>query len=345
MEQFPDGGFFKGKNFVFDHRISVGSQDKDVLGTCLICGSPFDDYSSRCRCFYCRMLVLVCYNCQGNYRGRYICELCQKHDNVEKPVPLVQNSQLHQELSQESFDVTETEAETSHDSSAKPCREHSTISGKNASSFKGRTSSLAKKLKNNVEFIFIDAPHELPFIYQPTEQQISPVLLEKCKKRFAWLISPNSTSSDEKEQQFDPFQYKMQTEGFELSYSYLQDVVLKNGPFDGILGFSQGAAIAALFLEQQQRSGQVSGLRFAVLCSGFSTVSSKSVGGFIKCPSLHIFGDGRGRDRQINCEVSRDLADLFDKNSSVTIEHDMGHIIPTRSPYIDQIKAFLLSFL
>ncbi|KAI0511631.1 hypothetical protein KFK09_012261 [Dendrobium nobile] len=364
MEQFPDGGFFKGKNFVFDHRISVGSQDKDVLGTCLICSSPFDDYSSRCRCFYCRMLVLVCYNCQGNYRGRYICELCQKHDNVEKPVPLVQNS--HQELSQESFDVTETEAETSHDSSEKPCREHSTRSvsdrsrklrilclhgfRQNASSFKGRTSSLAKKLKNNVEFIFIDAPHELPFIFQPTEQQISPVLSENCKKRFAWLISPNSTSSDENswriaEQQFDPFQYKMQTEGFELSYSYLQHVVLKNGPFDGILGFSQGAAMAALFLEQQQRSGQVSGLRFAVLCSGFSTVSCKSVGGFIKYPSLHIFGDGRGRDRQINCEVSRDLADLFDKNSSVTIEHDMGHIIPTRSPYIDQIKAFLLSFL
>lgn len=98
LEQFPDGGFFKGKNFVFDHRyilqhssyfcfvdeffaydcvtfapcvgrISVGSSDKDVIGSCLICGAPFDDYSTRCRCHLCRMLVLVCDNCQVRGTG------------------------------------------------------------------------------------------------------------------------------------------------------------------------------------------------------------------------------------------------------------------------------------
>ncbi|XP_020595279.1 rhodanese-like domain-containing protein 6, partial [Phalaenopsis equestris] len=369
MEQFPDGGYFKGKNFVFDHRISVGSRDKDVLGTCLICHSPFDDYSSRCRCSYCRMLILVCDICQGNYRGRYICELCQKHFNDEKPMPLVLYNQLDWELPHESFDVIKTEAETLLNSSPNPYSDLSIRSvsdrsrklrilclhgfRQNASSFKGRTSSLAKKLKNITEFIFVDAPHELPFIYQPAEllsQQVSPAPSENCKRRFAWLVSPNSNSSDEsswriEEQQFDPFQYKTQTEGFELSYSYLEGLILKNGPFDGILGFSQGAAMAALFFEKQQRSGGVSDLRFAFLCSGFSTVSSKSVpvNGFIKLPSLHVFGDG-GKDRQINVEASRELAELFDKNSSVIVEHDMGHIIPTRSPYIDQIKAFLMSF-
>lgn len=81
LEQFPDGGFFKGKNFVFDHRISVGSSDTNILGTCLLCGLSFDDYSSRCRCSYCRMLVLVCDSCRKE-EAVYACELCQKHGKV-----------------------------------------------------------------------------------------------------------------------------------------------------------------------------------------------------------------------------------------------------------------------
>lgn len=50
--------------FIYCNRISVGTQDANIVGTCLICHSSFDDYSSRCRCSYCRMVVLVCYYCQ-----------------------------------------------------------------------------------------------------------------------------------------------------------------------------------------------------------------------------------------------------------------------------------------
>ncbi|MCO5569358.1 hypothetical protein L7F22_023070 [Adiantum nelumboides] len=64
LEAFPDGGFFKGKNFVFDHRIAVPSSCPEVLGRCLHCGVLWDDYSSRFRCSQCRMLVLVCKDCQ-----------------------------------------------------------------------------------------------------------------------------------------------------------------------------------------------------------------------------------------------------------------------------------------
>ncbi|KAK7392097.1 hypothetical protein VNO78_20524 [Psophocarpus tetragonolobus] len=45
--------------------MSVGSSDSNVIGTCLTCPRSCDDYSSRCQCTYCRMLVLVCSNCQG----------------------------------------------------------------------------------------------------------------------------------------------------------------------------------------------------------------------------------------------------------------------------------------
>lgn len=222
----------------------------------------------------------------------------------------------------------------------------------NASNFKGRTASLAKKLKNIVEFVFVDAPHELRFIYQTSNQtdlhQTPPPSSEKCKKRFAWLIS-SKTSSDESgwkiaDEPFDPLQYQQQTDGFEESYKFLKNVISKLGPFDGILGFSQGSSMTALFLEQQQRMREKD-FRFAILCSGFHVASEKFGREIIKCPSLHIFGDGRGRDRQIDCEESRKLVDLFDKGCSVVIEHGMGHIIPTMAPYIDQMKGFLQRFI
>ncbi|KAL2993886.1 hypothetical protein AAZX31_10G137200 [Glycine max] len=92
LEQFPDGGFFKGKNFVFDHRISVGSSDANVIGTCLICQCSFDDYSSRCRCAYCRMLVLVCGSCQ-NESTQYVCELCQKQGKAVRSTQLIENGE------------------------------------------------------------------------------------------------------------------------------------------------------------------------------------------------------------------------------------------------------------
>lgn len=84
LETFPDGGFFKGKNFVFDDRIAVGpdyAQDA-MLGSCLVCGTACDDYRPRRRCVYCRMLVLVCRECIDNGTAdgeRQLCELCVLH--------------------------------------------------------------------------------------------------------------------------------------------------------------------------------------------------------------------------------------------------------------------------
>lgn len=93
LEQFPDGGFFRGKNFVFDHRLSVGSSDAKIISTCLLCGSTFDDYSSRCRCTYCRMLVLVCDSCKSE-GALYVCELCQKHGKGAGSVPSNENGKI-----------------------------------------------------------------------------------------------------------------------------------------------------------------------------------------------------------------------------------------------------------
>ncbi|GBG67866.1 hypothetical protein CBR_g985 [Chara braunii] len=84
LESFPDGKFFSGKNFVFDHRVSVPSaHPTTVIGRCLECHSPYDDYSARCRCTTCRLLILICPDCQkrieeeGSKSSKFVCELCR----------------------------------------------------------------------------------------------------------------------------------------------------------------------------------------------------------------------------------------------------------------------------
>lgn len=366
LEQFPDGGFFEGKNFVFDHRVSVGSSNTKILGTCLLCSCPFDDYSSRSRCIHCRMLVLICNSCQKKSFAS-ICELCQKNGMIIGSVQSIEKDDLHElpVVNEPDFTLT-TDPLSSHLSlrpGTRPLRKLKILClhgfRQNASSFKGRTASVAKKLKNIAELIFINAPHELPFIYQPPSadpNNCAPSQLQKsysppksCSKKFAWFIAPNFNNSCSDWQMadtpFDPLQYQQQIDGFDISLEYLQNFVHKEGPFDGILGFSQGAAMVALVCAQQRVLDISMNFRFAILCSGFALKSANCEEGSINCPSLHIFGNSQGNDRQIDNRASRELSSLFDTGCSKIIEHEFGHIIPTRSPYIDEIKEYLLRFL
>ncbi|KAK3012269.1 hypothetical protein RJ639_012180 [Escallonia herrerae] len=211
LEQFPDGGFFKGKNFVFDHRVSVGSSDGTFLGACVLCSSSYDDYSSRSRCTYCRMLVLVCDSCWV-MTSLYVCELCQTSGKGVGSGRSYENGEL-----QETLTCTDLEAVSTWDHSARS--PHS--------------------LRRNGKLVFIDAPHELAFIYlssqadpNPNHISVSPESnsapsSKSCNKRFAWLIDPdfNGKGDDDWKVVDSPFyslQYQQQTEGFHESLVYLK---------------------------------------------------------------------------------------------------------------------------
>lgn len=71
---------FKGKNFVFDPRrydpTTIGTKDSNIVGKCVICKAPHDDYDNghapidnrEARCCRCRVLVLVCNSCRSRVR-------------------------------------------------------------------------------------------------------------------------------------------------------------------------------------------------------------------------------------------------------------------------------------
>ena len=68
MEAFPTGGFFVGRNFVFDERVTVGRPGGQTMGCCRTCMAPHDTYEPRRRCQHCRMLVLICPTCSAKVR-------------------------------------------------------------------------------------------------------------------------------------------------------------------------------------------------------------------------------------------------------------------------------------
>ena len=94
QERFPDGGFFQGKNFVYDPRIALpypgsGPAREQVVGRCRVCSSPFDDYAAQVRCRLCRMLQLVCDDCRAHDEdfkaNGVVCKCCPAAATAAKP--------------------------------------------------------------------------------------------------------------------------------------------------------------------------------------------------------------------------------------------------------------------
>jgi predicted sulfurtransferase len=63
-EQFPDG-YFRGKNYVFDGRVSVRVND-DILAHCELCQKPCDEYAN-CRNAQCNKHFICCESCIQEY--------------------------------------------------------------------------------------------------------------------------------------------------------------------------------------------------------------------------------------------------------------------------------------
>ena len=78
---------FKGKNFVFDPRRTDPRVGEGVVGRCVRCHTPHDDYDNgaspsqeqEARCVKCRVLVLVCPNCRSRVQS------WGEEENEDKP--------------------------------------------------------------------------------------------------------------------------------------------------------------------------------------------------------------------------------------------------------------------
>lgn len=174
---------------------------------------------------------------------------------------------------------------------------------------------MRKFLKPYADFTFISAPHALRD--------------EQGKERSWWFTKTESFSSkDECDEDT----------GFGESLDLIVNTFRESGPFDGLLGFSQGAALTAMICALKQRNELQIDFKFAVIVSGFKSKCSKHFNLYterIRVPSLHIIGD---TDNVIDKCLSEALAEVF--VDPIIMRHAGGHHVPTSNVLKESYRDF-----
>lgn len=149
--------------------------------------------------------------------------------------------------------------------------------------------------------------------------------------------------SDVQAQTFNALQQCDESLGLDESVAAVREVVKEQGPFDGILGFSQGAAFVAMLCSLQERGVEPDlNFRFAIIVAGFRSACQEHQVFYnapLQIPSLHVFGL---EDRVIPDNMSRDLLPIFQE--PVLLIHPGGHFIPATAAHRETYQNFLKRF-
>jgi predicted esterase len=167
---------------------------------------------------------------------------------------------------------------------------------------------------------------------------------EQKRLRRGWLVSPehyNAPTSIPRDEDVDHEQYHRQIAGLKESLEIIDNVLDTQGPWDGILGFSQGASIASLVAARECRKRAKRRFTFVICCSGYpSPLRTKEHEEIVSMPSLHVYGATK-QDRQISEPESKSLWEQFDATKRVLLRHTAGHVIPSTRLAATRMAEFI----
>ena len=217
---------------------------------------------------------------------------------------------------------------------------------------RGRTAALRSKLSKRgaVIFDYVQAPHQL----QPGDH-VFVGEADTAGPKYTWWKQPDG---------------KYDESTLISSIAAVRDA-FATAQYDGLLGFSQGAAFIALLIKLYQlqhtntsassslsssRLSQLfltdvsflSSLDFVILISGFIPRDPVLRPLFtqdypaLSVPSLHVFGSG---DDAVLSDESAQLVLCFDAATSRTFKHSGGHYVPSDAPARAQYEEFIKSFV
>ncbi|KAL4518337.1 hypothetical protein Ndes2526A_g01226 [Nannochloris sp. 'desiccata'] len=216
----------------------------------------------------------------------------------------------------------------------------------NAEIFRSRIGSMRKSLKSHAEFVFVDAPY---LTESATEQDVAESGGSTASEGRTWWqwtdLDPGTRPSR-----------AASYTGWSASQEAIHAALEQNWPVDGILGFSQGATAAALYLSHASRGGNNINIpRWAVLIGGFMPRDG-SCAAVIKetAPlqqrSLHVTGE---KDELVPTERSEELWKSFEEKYRTVYSHGGAHMVPTCSgefkkamvKFLDEVKAVVVTQL
>lgn len=205
-------------------------------------------------------------------------------------------------------------------------------------SFRGRLGALRRSLRKLAELDFLDGPVLLPAFEQQQEDGSS---VTYSDRRSWWRASEDGSVYD----------------GVDATLEYVISYMQENGPFDGVLGFSQGATLVLLLCGLRQkmlRSGQTENrqdhpllnLRFCIAACGFRPRAHNVQHLFAEdntpftLPSLHVLGEA---DQIIVPAWTEAMASLFE--GAHIHRHPGAHLLPAGKRDVVRYWEFLMDFI
>ncbi|GAA5808110.1 hypothetical protein MFLAVUS_001492 [Mucor flavus] len=216
----------------------------------------------------------------------------------------------------------------------------------NAVVFRKKTAVIRKKLDKMAELVYVTAPQFITDPKYTSEAHRAAAQDENAPeegKPAAWWLPYDGKQTEEG--------YYV---GFKESVTFLKDFMSREGPFDGVFGFSQGACLAAvmtLCLEDRTLAPSLFGpefehpnFKFAILAAGFKPLPQKATQHIwthkINTPTLHMIGE---EDKLITPDLQQTLVDqCIDPE---VIRHAGGHVVPSNAPSRNDTVAFITKFL
>lgn len=200
----------------------------------------------------------------------------------------------------------------------------------NGQVFRERTGAFRKIIKKHADLVFITAPNRVP----PLERDGGAADSTVDTDARGWWFSRGEDNY------YNPLDYTDSSKGFEDSLKCIIQTFQEQGPFDGIIAFSQGAAFLSLLCSiQQEETASPIKFDFAIFVSGFKS-RQKEHGRFydvtIEIPTLHVFGE---TDQVIAKEMSEDLLQCY--KEPMVLQHAGGHFIPASSAQKKKYVEFL----
>ncbi|KAK9448144.1 serine hydrolase FSH [Limtongia smithiae] len=124
---------------------------------------------------------------------------------------------------------------------------------------------------------------------------------------------------------------RLEYEGIDKTWEFLTEYIRTEGPFVGVIGFSQGAALAAMLCTQITTLVPEHGpLKFAVLYSGFRSPLPQHADMYTPpistTPTLHVLGSV---DTVVSEERSIALWNACDSAARTMYRHPGGHFVPS----------------
>ncbi|KAI6225031.1 Esterase OVCA2-like isoform X1 [Aphelenchoides besseyi] len=178
----------------------------------------------------------------------------------------------------------------------------------NSTRFREKTGGFRKAFQSIAEFVFIDSPIQ-------EGESTSEAAVEEQQTWFT------TTPENKYIRNLDT---KFFNGTFDQSAQFVREFVNENGPFDGLLSFSQGAAFSHALLHQKY----LSSLKFVIFCCGFvarnasSKIDSQVING------IHTFHCINKNDQVIPNELSEELTTVFADPLPLIHHYDCGHCLP-----------------